>query len=124
MNKAKQTREQQRQRRHARIRATVSGSAARPRLSVFRSLRGMTLQLIDDQAGKTVVSVHSKKDATGKDAGERTGKVAIAYTLGKALAEKAKAAGITAVVFDRGGFGYRGRVKAAAEGARDGGLEF
>ena len=124
MNKAKQTRKEKRQRRHTRIRATVFGTAARPRLSVFRSLRGMSLQLIDDEVGKTLVSVNSKKDVHTSDAGDRKGKVADAYRLGKTLAEKAKAAGITAVVFDRGGFGYLGRVKAAAEGARDGGLEF
>lgn len=124
MNKSNQTRKQKRERRHARIRATLSGTATRPRLNVYRSLRGVTLQLVDDQAGKTLMSVNSKKDVASGDAGERKGKVAIAYLLGKSLAEKAKAAGITAIVFDRGGFGYLGRVKAVAEGARDGGLEF
>jgi large subunit ribosomal protein L18 len=125
MNKTNQTKQQKRQRRHARVRATLSGTAARPRLNVFRSLRGMMVQLIDDTAGKTVVSVNSKKDAINiADVGERKGKVAVAYVLGKTLAEKAKVAGITAIVFDRGGYGYLGRVKSVAEGARDGGLKF
>ena len=80
-------------------------------------------QLIDDVEGKTLVAVHSKTvDAT--DVGERKGKVAVAYTVGKAIAQKAKDAGITTVVFDRGGCLFAGRVKAVADGARDGGLTF
>lgn len=117
------TSQEKRQRRHARVRARVHGSAACPRLNVFRSLTGMFLQLIDDEAGKTVASVHSKSITKG-DAGEYTGKEAIAFLLGKALAEKATAANISTIVFDRGGYGYHGRVKAAAEGARAGGLQF
>lgn len=117
------SRHAKRHQRRRRVSAKISGTAARPRLSVHRSLTGMYLQLIDDAAGKTLASVHSKKDATG-DAGERTGKVATAYLLGKTLAEKAKAAGITSAVFDRGGYQYQGRVQAAADGARDGGLQF
>ncbi|PIT86161.1 MAG: 50S ribosomal protein L18 [Candidatus Magasanikbacteria bacterium CG10_big_fil_rev_8_21_14_0_10_43_6] len=125
MNKSKQTRQQKRERRHARIRATISGTALRPRLNVFRSLRGMNVQLIDDFAGKTLISVNSKTDAGNiADAGERKGKVAVAYLLGKTIGEKAKAAGITTVVFDRGGYGYLGRVKSVADGARDAGLTF
>jgi len=84
----------------------------------------MSLQLIDDTAGKTLVSVNSKKDAGKGDAGDRTGKQAVAYLLGKALAEKAKAAGIETVVFDRAGYAFHGRVKAAADGARESGLIF
>ncbi len=110
-------------RRHARIRATISGTAERPRLSVYRSLLGMYAQLIDDTTSTTVVGVSSKEKFSG-DAGERTGKVKLAYLLGKALAEKAKEKNITTVVFDRGGFAYQGRVAAFAEGARDGGLNF
>lgn len=111
-------------RRHRRIRAVISGTATRPRLAVFRSNDALFLQLIDDVAGKTLVSAHSKTDATAGDAGERTGKVKESYLVGKALAEKAKAKQIETVVFDRGGYLYHGRVKAAAEGARDGGLQF
>jgi len=121
----KHTKTKQRMRRRARIRARVVGTAACPRLSVFRSLRGLYLQLIDDATGMTLVSVNAKADTAPQgDAGERTGKVAIAYLLGKVLAEKAKAKHIENAVFDRGGYKYHGRVKAAAEGARDGGLNF
>jgi len=113
-------------RRHARVRASISGTSERPRLHVKRSLIGMYIQLIDDLSSNTLVSVNSKKDLDkkSKDAGERKGKVADSYLLGKKLAEKAKAIGITKVVFDRGGNKYHGRVKAVADGARDGGLEF
>ena len=103
----------------------LSGTAERPRLHVSKTLTGLYLQLIDDNAGKTLASVNSKKDLSKKgDAGERKAKVAQSYLLGKVLAEKALAAGIKAAVFDRGGNRYHGRVKAVAEGARDGGLEF
>ena len=113
------------ERRRIRVRAVISGTQTRPRLNVKRSLTGMFLQLIDDVNSKTLVSVNSKKDGkVNGDVGEKTGKVAVAYTLGKALAEKAKAAGIETVVFDRAGNKYHGRVKAVAEGARDGGLKF
>lgn len=124
MNKSKLTKTQRRERRRARVRSQISGSAVRPRLNVTRSLTGMFLQLIDDTTSKTLVSVNSKKDAQTGDAGERSGKVATAYLLGKLLAEKAKAAGIESVVFDRAGYTYHGRVKAVADGARDGGLVF
>lgn len=124
MNKRRTTTQQKRARRHGRVRARISGSAARPRLNVFRSLTGMFAQLIDDTAGKTLVSVHSKSIQKGGDAGERKGKVAEGYLLGKALAEVAKGQNITSVVFDRGGYAYHGRVEAVADGARDGGLQF
>lgn len=117
------TTQQQRKQRHARVRSRVHGTAERPRLCVFRSLTGMFLQLIDDETGKTLASAHSKSIKDG-DAGEYTGKEATSFLLGKALAEKAKAANISVVVFDRGGYGYHGRVQAAAEGARAGGLQF
>ena len=85
----------------------------------------MFLQVIDDESGKTLVSVNAKVDMPkAGDAGERKGKVAMAYLLGKALAEKAKVKGISAIVFDRAGYRYHGRVAAAADGARDGGLIF
>lgn len=116
---------QRRERRHVRVRARISGTAERPRLHVRRSLRGMYVQLIDDVSGRTLVSVNSQKDARSDfDAGDRQGKVALAYRLGRALAEKAKAANLRQVIFDRAGFKYHGRVKALAEGARAGGLEF
>lgn len=121
----KQTKKQQKERRHFKIRTRLSGTAERPRLHVARSLAGMYLQLIDDEAGKTLASANHKKDAKKTaDAGERKGKVAVGYLLGLAIAEKAKALKVTKVVFDRGGNRYHGRIKAAAEGARDGGLEF
>jgi len=124
MNTSQKTRDQKRTRRRARIRSRIIGTAVRPRLSVFRSLRGMYVQLIDDTANKTLVSVNSKKDASGIDVGDRTGKEAVAFALGKAIATKAASAQITSVVFDRGGYTYHGRVKAVADGARDGGLLF
>ena len=121
----KQTKKQQKERRHFKIRARLSGTAERPRLHVSRSLVGMYLQLVDDESGKTLASANSKKDAKkSAKAGERKAKVAVGYLLGLALAEKAKALKITKVVFDRGGNRYHGRIKAVAEGARDGGLEF
>lgn len=110
-------------RRRARVRARIHGTAARPRLTVFRSLRGMYVQLINDDAGVTIASAHAKTTPTG-DAGGRTGKVATAYLLGSSIAKQAKAAGVDAIVFDRAGYRYHGRVAAVAEGARDGGLNF
>lgn len=120
---AKKSKLIQRKRRHARIRARVIGTSARPRLSLHRSLRGIFAQLIDDTAGITLVSVGAKEKVAG-DAGKRVGKVAESYLLGKAIAEKAKAKGVTQAVFDRGGYRYHGRVAAFADGARDGGLQF
>ncbi|MDP3985631.1 MAG: 50S ribosomal protein L18 [bacterium] len=107
-------------RRHARVRAKVFGFAERPRLSVFRSAKHIRVQLIDDQSGRTL-GASSDKDVTVT---KGSGKIAIAEAVGKAIAEKAKTAGITKVVFDRGSFAYHGRVKAVAEGARSGGLVF
>jgi len=113
-------------RRQKKVRAKIIGSASRPRMRVFRSLRGMYIQLIDDAVGKTLCSVNSKKDIQKKDknVGERKGRIAEAYILGNVLAEKAKQLGIESIVFDRAGNKYHGRVKAVAEGARDGGLVF
>lgn len=112
-----------RQVRHARVRATVAGTALRPRLSVFRSRTGMVAQLIDDNAGKTLCYADSRELKAEKVEG-RTTKVSAGYLVGKKLAEKAKEKNITAVVFDRGGYRYHGRVAALAEGARAGGLQF
>ncbi len=112
-------------RRHRRVRARVQGTAERPRLCVFRSLKHIYGQVIDDEAGKTLAAVGIKDvKKPGKEAGDRKGKTAEAFMLGKALGEKAKAAGVTSVIFDRGGFAYKGRVAAFADGAREGGLEF
>lgn len=103
------------------IRKSVSGTAERPRLSVFRSNRDIYVQLIDDEAGKTLLSASSKdKDIKA----QKANKVELSNLVGKAVAAKAAAVGITSVVFDRGGYLYHGRVKAVAEGAREGGLQF
>lgn len=109
--------------RAARVRARVRGTAKHPRLSVFRSNTSMYAQLINDEAGKTVAFVTLKEVASAKKEGMSAG-VAKAYELGKLLAEKAKKAGFAAAVFDRGAYAYHGRVKAFAEGAREGGLKF
>ena len=112
-----------RNRRRARVRAKVIGRPDRPRLNVFRSLKGTYAQLIDDDSGKTLVGLHSKSIVNSPiDAGERKGQTALAYRLGFSLAEKAREIGIKQAVFDRAGYLYHGRVKAVAEGARDGGL--
>jgi len=103
------------------IRGKLSGSTSRPRLSVFRSNKDIYAQIIDDSNGVTLCAASSrdKELASSKDT-----KVVMAAVVGKKLAEKAVAAGITAVVFDRGGYLYHGRVKSLAEGAREGGLQF
>lgn len=119
------TPQQKRLRRHMRSRTRMQGSATIPRISVFRSLRGMYAQIIDDNNSKVLTSVNSKKDFDKKEeTGERKGKIAIAYVLGKKLALKAKELNISTVVFDRSGYNYHGRVKALAEGARENGLKF
>jgi large subunit ribosomal protein L18 len=112
--------EQRRQRRHRRVRGKVHGSANRPRLCVFRSSKGIYAQLIDDDAGVTLASA-STLQLGGDASGTKSEKAA---EVGKLVAQRAKDAGIAAVVFDRGGYLYHGRVKALADGAREGGLEF
>lgn len=109
-----------RDRRRAKIRSKIEGTAACPRLSVFRSNKGMYIQLIDDQSGKTIASANAIEIKEVKEGG----KVGVGFGLGKLIAEKGKKAGVTAVVFDRGGYQYHGRVKAVADGAREGGLQF
>jgi len=108
-----------RQRRHRRIRGKVAGTAERPRLAVFRSNKGIFAQLIDDRGARTLAAANwlQLKGFSG-------GKTEQAAEVGRKLAEAAKAAGVTACVFDRGGYLYHGRVKALADGAREGGLEF
>jgi len=110
------TRQELRYRRHLRIRKRVTGSGERPRLVIFRSLKHIYAQLIDDVSKQTLMTVG--------DAGAEGKKSEKAVSVGKKLAEQAKAAGITKVVFDRAGYRYHGRVKALADGAREGGLEF
>ena len=108
-----------RRRIHKRIRHRVTGTAERPRLAVFRSLKHIYAQVIDDEQGHTVVSASSSEKN-----GANGGNVAGAKVIGKRVAERAKDKGIKAVVFDRGGFLYHGRVKALADAAREAGLEF
>ena len=109
-----------RRRRHARLRKRLTGTTQRPRLAVFRSNRFIYAQVIDDVAGATVAAASSHEPALR----ERTLTVATASEVGKLIAQRAKDAGVSSVVFDRGGFAYHGRVKALAEAAREGGLEF
>jgi len=134
MKSSSQKKNESRTRRRIRVRARVIGSAKRPRLAVFRSAKHIYAQVIDDAAGRTLaavsdaeVSARGGSASGGKKAKAAEGmdaKTALAFVAGQTLAEKAKTAGITAVVFDRGGFSYHGRVKALADGARAGGLEF
>ena len=113
------TSEQRRLRRRRRVRARVTGTAERPRLSVYRSNKGVFAQLIDDRAGHTLAAVNwiepELKSLTASAQAQKAGEL---------LAERAKAAGVETCVFDRGGYQYHGRVKALAEGAREGGLRF
>jgi large subunit ribosomal protein L18 len=111
--------------RHRRVRRHVSGTAEHPRLAVHRSLRHITAQVVDDAAGRTLVSASTTEPALRKQIGESSGpSVAAAAAVGKTIAERARSAGIEAVVFDRGGYLYHGRVRALAEAARAGGLRF
>jgi large subunit ribosomal protein L18 len=116
---AVQTKNQKRLRRRRRVRAKVRGTAERPRVSVFRSNRGISAQLIDDDAGTTLVAVAWTEDELRKLSRAEQPK-----RVGELLAERAKAAGIENVVFDRSGYRFHGRVAALAEGAREGGLKF
>jgi len=128
-------------RRHRRVRAKISGTSEVPRLSVFRSNKHIYVQLIDDEKGQTFVAASDKEinpkpqtqnsklklktqNLREKKENVRTGKVMVAYEVGKLIAERALEKNIKKVVFDRGGYKYHGRVKAVAEGAREGGLEF
>jgi large subunit ribosomal protein L18 len=113
-----------RHRRHLRIRAKVTGTAERPRLTVFRSLNHMYAQLVDDLAGRTILTVSSLDKDVASSVGSAKGKIAASKTVGKHLAAKAKEKGIERVCFDRSGYLYHGRVKAVADGAREGGLNF
>ena len=121
----KKSRRIQRTKRHRRIRKRIQGTAERPRLVVFRSLKNIEGQLINDDSSTTVVGVSTlAEELRGFEGKSQTPGVEVAFEAGKLLAEKAKTAGVETVVFDRGGYKYHGRVKAFADGARKGGLEF
>ncbi len=113
------TKREARERRHRRVRGKVHGTAERPRLTVFRSNKGIEAQLVDDLSGRTLTSASwvALKDFSGDKKTQAT-------EVGKLLAQRAKQSGVQRVVFDRGGYLYHGRVKALADGAREGGLEF
>lgn len=113
----------ERQRIHRRIRRKISGNVNRPRLCVYRSLKYISVQIIDDSQGKTLAAASTaEKDVRGDL--KQGSNIAAAKMVGKAIAERAKAKGIEAVVFDRGGYIYHGRIKAVAEAARESGLKF
>ena len=118
---APKSRQQLRYRRHLRVRRKLSGTAERPRLVVYRSLKHIYAQLVDDERGVTLLGVSDGSEGVQVDG---SGKVGRAKGTGKLLAERAKSAGFTKVVFDRAGYRYHGRVQAVADGAREGGLEF
>ena len=120
---SKESRTEVRQNKHRKIRNRFSGTAARPRLAVFRSNNHMYAQIIDDTVGKTLVSASTLQKEVKADL-EKTNNVAAAAKLGEVIAKRALEAGITTVVYDRGGFIYEGKVKALAEAAREAGLEF
>jgi large subunit ribosomal protein L18 len=113
----KESRDALRRKRHERLRLRLHGTAERPRLSVFRSSKFIYAQVIDDASGRTVAAASSREPGIGG------GRVDAAHAVGKAVAERAKAAGVTTVVLDRGGYQYHGRVRSLAEGAREGGLD-
>jgi len=118
MKNIEKTKRENRIKRHRKVRTKVFGSAIIPRLNIYRSNKSLFIQLIDDKAGITLASVNDKEIKSGKT------KIEKAKEAGKLIAEKAKKADIKKVVFDRGGYKYHGRIKAVADGAREGGLEF
>jgi large subunit ribosomal protein L18 len=120
---AKEARNRQRIRRHQRVRKKVAGTKTRPRLNVYRSLNQIYAQVIDDDKGHTMVSVSSLDASIGSKLKGKS-KVEQARLIGEEVAKRAKKAGVKMVVFDRGGYRYHGRVRALAEAAREGGLEF
>jgi large subunit ribosomal protein L18 len=124
-SKLRKSRHLQRRRRHFRVRGKVSGTAERPRLTVHRTLRNIEGQLVDDDAGRTLIGMSTlAPDLRGFTAEGQNRRTEQAFAAGKLLAERAKEQGIETVVFDRGGYKYHGRVKAFADGAREGGLRF
>jgi large subunit ribosomal protein L18 len=121
---AKTSKNQIRQRIHTRIRRRVRGTSERPRLAVFRSVKHIYAQVIDDTQGQTIVAAGSIEKTAGEKAAASGGNIAGAKAIGKLVAERAQDKGIKSVVFDRGGYHYHGRVKALADAAREAGLEF
>jgi large subunit ribosomal protein L18 len=119
----KLSKDQQRRRVHARVRMKVSGTPERPRLCIYRSSGHIYTQVIDDRSGRTLVSASSVDKETKKNV-KGGGNIASAKAIGKVIADRAKAVGISKVVFDRGGYKYHGRVKALADAAREAGLQF
>jgi len=115
----KTSRDSLRRKRHERIRLHLDGSAKRPRLSVFRSTKNIYAQVIDDSSGRTLAAASSREAGLAV----APGKVATARSVGRAIAQRARAAGVSTVVLDRGGYRYHGRVRSLAEGAREGGLD-
>jgi len=122
MASTSQERRESRLRRHRRVRKKVEGTAERPRLAVHRSNKHITVQVIDDQSGRTIASASTTEPELRGSASGAT--VAAATKIGQAVAQRAKAAGVSKVVYDRGGYLYHGRVAAVAEAAREAGLEF
>ncbi len=122
MTKIAHARRSSRIRRHRRVRKKIHGTAARPRLAVFRSNKHLSVQVINDDDGITVAAASTNEADVRAEGG--TGSVAAAEKVGRLVAERATAAGVTQVVFDRGGFAYHGRIAAVASAARDAGLEF
>ena len=120
----KLSRDLHRKRVHARVRMKVEGTEERPRLAVYRSLGHIYVQVIDDRQGKTLVSASSADKELKTSMKKGGGNIAAAKQVGKAIAERSKAAGVAKVVFDRGGYKYHGRVKALADAAREAGLQF
>ena len=110
--------------RHKRVLKKMRGTADRPRLVVFRSLKNVEGQLVDDDRGVTLMGVSTQAVEPATDVEDLSGKMAASFAAGRTLAEKAKALGVESIVFDRGGYRYHGRVKAFADGARAGGLKF
>ena len=124
-SKLRKSRSLQRMRRHHRVRDKIRGTGQRPRLVVFRSLKNIEGQLIDDDLGRTLIGLSTlSEELTGFSSESKNPRVEHAHAAGKLLAERAKKQGIDTAVFDRGGYKYHGRVQAFAEGAREGGLKF
>ncbi|TDJ48014.1 MAG: 50S ribosomal protein L18 [Gemmatimonadetes bacterium] len=123
-NSSSGARRTQRAKRHRRVRKKVRGTADRPRLVVFRSLKNMEGQLVNDDLGVTLLGVSTLLPISAESEEGMSTKVSASYSAGKHLAEKARESGIESIVFDRGGYQYHGRVKAFADGARAGGLDF
>ena len=124
MRSIAQERRRGREHRHSRIRKRVRGSADQPRLAVFRSLRHMYAQIIDDETARTLCAVSSLEDGIQETLSAEKARLKRSRMLGKLLAQRAKEKGISRVAFDRGGYLYHGHIKELAEGAREGGLEF